>query len=381
MGGHRTSRRERGVVLLLVLWVFMTLGVLALDFSTTMRDDATSAMNLSDETRSYYVAVAGLQRALYENTLYRKKHPGGVVQPKIDQNGAHVGLDTGEDDEDDTPYKADGDWHRGTFGGASFAVLMTGEDGKIPLNINLDEDMGIYTELLHFIVSNLVRGGNQTTGVDKDTDEQINTIVDSILDWRDCDDEARLNGAETKYYSGLKRPYSAKNGFFDSTDELMRVKGVTPDVFFGHDDLPGLADIFSPFPRGEALVINAGQITPEVVRALVPTMSLTDAQDFVAGRKDDPAGTRLWLQQELNTTVPGLGDRVQIVEPKYIRVEARADVDQKRNQAGVIAIVELAGSEQDEPVIHSWLDRAPLRGAGPGEQPAQPAAEPGTGSS
>ena len=44
----RLRTRERGVVLLLVLWVFMTLGVLALDFSQYMRDDATTALNFTD---------------------------------------------------------------------------------------------------------------------------------------------------------------------------------------------------------------------------------------------------------------------------------------------------------------------------------------------
>src|SRR6185436_14049049 len=62
MGRRAVRRRERGVVLVLVLWVFMTLGVLALDFSSYMRDDATATLNLSDETRGYYMALAGLNR-------------------------------------------------------------------------------------------------------------------------------------------------------------------------------------------------------------------------------------------------------------------------------------------------------------------------------
>ena len=41
-------RRQRGIALLLVLWVFMLLGALALDFSEYMRDDAMAAVNLAD---------------------------------------------------------------------------------------------------------------------------------------------------------------------------------------------------------------------------------------------------------------------------------------------------------------------------------------------
>jgi type II secretory pathway component PulK len=173
------------------------------------------------------------------------------------------------------------------------------------------------------------------------------------------------NGAEDDYHLGLSRPHRAKNGFFDSPDELLQVRGVTPDVFYGHDDSPGLVDVFSPYPRGKELVINAAQITPQVVRALVPAMSLADAEDFLAGRNDDPEGIRTFLSQELETAVPGLGTRVQNIEPEFVRVEARADLRQPRNQAAVMAIVQLGNSESELPVVLSWLDRAPLRSDGP----------------
>ena len=66
---HRGRARQRGVALLLVLWVFMILGVLALDFSRYMRDDAMASVNLAEETRGYYLAIAGMQQALYYHML------------------------------------------------------------------------------------------------------------------------------------------------------------------------------------------------------------------------------------------------------------------------------------------------------------------------
>jgi type II secretory pathway component PulK len=59
-------RHERGVALLLVLWVFMVLGVIALDFARYMRDDAMAAINFADEARGYYIALAGMNRALFD---------------------------------------------------------------------------------------------------------------------------------------------------------------------------------------------------------------------------------------------------------------------------------------------------------------------------
>ena len=60
-------------------------------------------------------------------------------------------------------------------------------------------------------------------------------IANSILDWLDPDDEPRTNGAESDYYSGLTPAYRAKNGPLDSLEELLLVKGVTPQLLFGND--------------------------------------------------------------------------------------------------------------------------------------------------
>jgi type II secretory pathway component PulK len=379
----RGRSRQRGVILVLVLWVFMTLGVLALDFSSYMRDDATAALNLSDETRGYYLALAGMNRALYENNRDRHRNPAGVVQRTQDPDDPEADpADIDGDGEPDlTLFQIDGAWHEETFAGGRFAVRLSGEDGKIPLNVDLSGDeLVLYKELVKFVVTNLVRGGNQTTGVDQRTAQNIDEVVDSIIDWRDCDTEAQLNGAEDDYYLGLPRPHRAKNGFFDSPAELLQVRGVTPELFFGHDGLPGLVDVFSPYPRGRELVINAGQITPQVVRALVPGdewLPVEDAQSFLEGRNEAPEDIRTWLVQQLELSVPGLGSRVQILEPEVVRVEARADLREPRSQASVMAIVQM-GNESDLPVILSWLDRAPLAADGPGAPPPDPA---GTGAS
>ena len=60
-------------------------------------------------------------------------------------------------------------------------------------------------------------------------------IIDAILDWLDPDDIARPNGAEREYYSGLSHPYAPKNGPFESVEELLLVKGVTPQLLYGMD--------------------------------------------------------------------------------------------------------------------------------------------------
>jgi len=58
-------------------------------------------------------------------------------------------------------------------------------------------------------------------------------IADAILDWIDKDDDARLNGAEFDYYEPLG--YECKNGPIESLDELLLIRGVTPQMVFGLD--------------------------------------------------------------------------------------------------------------------------------------------------
>ena len=45
----------------------------------------------------------------------------------------------------------------------------------------------------------------------------------------------RAQGAEDDYYMSLPEPYHCKNAHFDSVDELLLVKGVTPQLLYGYD--------------------------------------------------------------------------------------------------------------------------------------------------
>ncbi len=60
-------------------------------------------------------------------------------------------------------------------------------------------------------------------------------VADAILDWMDEDDEPREYGCESDYYQGINPPYYAKNGPLDTVEELLLVRGVTPDLLFGMD--------------------------------------------------------------------------------------------------------------------------------------------------
>lgn len=65
--------------------------------------------------------------------------------------------------------------------------------------------------------------------------DMTDEIAASIVDWIDADNDPHTNGAENDHYSGLSPAYRSKNGPLDSLEELLLVKGVTPELLFGDD--------------------------------------------------------------------------------------------------------------------------------------------------
>lgn len=59
-------------------------------------------------------------------------------------------------------------------------------------------------------------------------------IADALVDWVDPDDVRFPFGAESSgYYYNLTPSYSAKNGRLDSIEELLLVKGISPEIYYG----------------------------------------------------------------------------------------------------------------------------------------------------
>jgi type II secretory pathway component PulK len=60
-------------------------------------------------------------------------------------------------------------------------------------------------------------------------------LAASIIDWRDADEEATENGAESEFYLLQPEPYYCKNAPFETLEELLLVKGSYREILFGLD--------------------------------------------------------------------------------------------------------------------------------------------------
>jgi general secretion pathway protein K len=155
---------------------------------------------------------------------------------------------------------------------------MTDESGKININ-TLTDSSGI---VLNNLLVNL--------GIEKET---ADTIVDSILDWKSPTGLHRMHGADSSYYSSLPNPYKAKNANFDNLEELLLVKGVTPDILYGNVQRPGLIRFMTIY--GNATRININAAAPELLKA-IPFISADAVQKIIVLRSADNTEATAELQ-------------------------------------------------------------------------------------
>lgn len=277
---------ESGIALLLVMWVIIILFVIAAEFSFTMRTELTITKNLKEDTECYYLAIAGVQLAVHEllgqyDNVYRDNKNNLILEDKRKSQIVNENPDTGEkqiEQLDVPPPKRSGI----ALGHGFFSYKIQDEDGKLNLNsvVRVDNRDGSPYQTLRKLLIN--------SGVEPGLDVDI--IMDSILDWRDSNDEHHLNGAEDDWYEsnyeeqGFDYPYQAKNGPFDTVEELLMVRGVTKEILYGSrkaqelfgeeqtdddgKDYRGIMDDLSTFNVGRR--INRNTASGELIEAMFP---------------------------------------------------------------------------------------------------------------
>lgn len=226
------GRFERGIALVLVLWVVTLLTVIAGSFVYGARSTALVAGNLVSIATARALADAGIHRGLYE-----------LVKPATDAER----------------WQANGRTYAFSLDDAEIRVVIRDESAKIDLNTATDA---------------LLKGLLLSAGLDE---EQANQILDAILDWRDPDDLSRPQGAERDRYEAAGLPYIPANAPFQAVDELQRVIGVTPDLY---RKLAGALTVFSELPG-----INSTLASRQVLLAL-PEVTAADVDAYLAQRED-----------------------------------------------------------------------------------------------
>ena len=297
-------RGNRGIALLLILWALALLGTLALGFSFSMRTEAQAARNGIDDTRAYFQARTGVQRAA---VLLSTLPADNVLRMEI----------------------------AGKEGDASYEVRVENESGRVDINLVPEE---VLLEILKI-------GGLP--------EEEAEGVRDAILDWRDPDDTPRPRGAEAPDYAQLPEPVVPRNGKILAVEELRYVKGVTPEFFRRF-----LSRVFTV--HGNSPRVNFLR-APEIVLRSLPGVSPEAAARIVARRGEDPpmnAADLAAMVGEGRMTAQGLAlvSGGQASNVYAITATGRAGT-------GVFHVVrclaEVTGRGEKAVKILRWLDQVP----------------------
>ena len=134
-------------------------------------------------------------------------------------------------------------------------------------------------------------------------DGAARAIIDSLIDWMDTDDGdgEEEYGAESSYYLALDPPYACKNGPVEFIEELLLVKGFTPELLFGTEKQPGLAALLTT--QGNDGKININTADSLLLQALHEDMTKEMVEDMLAFREDknnkDKLASTAWVAEVL----------------------------------------------------------------------------------
>jgi general secretion pathway protein K len=271
---------QRGIALIIVLLMISIIVAVTIQWNRSTRSEIYEAANLSDGIRLRYMA----QSAFY----------AGEAILLMDKN-AFDALTEEWAKTEMLALKSEG-----LFENGSFNLLIEDEGGKIPIN-RLVSGNGYNAPIRDFLLRLL------TGPYFRLSQDQAGKVVDAMKDWIDADDEVTGDGAEGSYYAGLDRPYAAKNAPLDCIEELLMVKGVTRELFYGTGESSGLASCLTVFGDGK---ININTAPKPVLRALSAEMTEDAVERLDHYRRDekndlaDPA----WysrVQGVANLNIPG----------------------------------------------------------------------------
>jgi len=327
----------------MVLWVVTILSVVVLEFCSAMRTEVNIARNFKEEQQLYAIAQGGIQRAIVE-LIYKQDQ-------RIQQIRRTLKLE--EIPAEKREWLTDGRPYLLPFDQNTCEVRIMGEGGKVNINT-------ISQAALRKIIGQMGLEG-----------EAKDTVVDSILDWIDADDLHRINGAENDYYQSLKEPYNAKNGKLDSIEELLLVRGVNVDLFYGKKggkkeegegenkaEGVGLKDIFSIYAPGEQVDINSS--TAAVLRVVLGIPNEV-AQLIVKAREDKKFDNQLDLLQRVPELTPFFAEAGKAIvfqsAVSYYTIESRAKNHDGRSTRGIKVIVKIEARDKGGYKFIQWVDR------------------------
>lgn len=228
------SYKQSGIAIVIVLWMLALLTIIATTYAKTSRSEILTSSHFSHNAQARGIAEAGISLGIYE--LLK---PDSEQTLRKDNTVTEIALD---------------------YGQTKISILE--ETAKIDLNT-------AHSELL----------GGLLYSVAKVEPERVVSLVDAILDWRDRDKLVRPFGAEDSEYIEADLDYAAKDGPFNTIDELLLVMGMDANLF---NKIKPVLTIHSHYPG-----INP-QLAPKDVLLALPGITVEVVDAYIDKRNNDP---------------------------------------------------------------------------------------------
>lgn len=192
----KLPRRQQGMALIIVLWLVVLLSVMAAGHTRNTHTETQLAARQLGLAQARALAEGGIQHAIIE--LLANKSAG---QRPVD--GTIFSISIGDE---------------------QVTLAIRDATGLVDLNA---------------ASADLLTATIRAVGADE---AMQRALADAILDWRDGDNLSHLNGAEDDDYRAAGMPWTARDGAFETIDELKYVLGMPQQVF---DRLAPLLTVYS----------------------------------------------------------------------------------------------------------------------------------------
>jgi general secretion pathway protein K len=243
---------KRGSALLMVLWLTAALSAIGLAVANNVRGETERAGTNVDDVKSYFLARGAIERAALRFQWGLPFYIQGAPAMDLDFPSGIVHVDI-------VPETS-----RLSLNGSRPEDLM-----RLLMALGLPEDMAVDT-------------------------------AGAIVDWRTPD--PLHNSPYDAFYLALSPSFLPRHASFVENEELLLVKGITPDLFYGSSldrTHAGLRDCVSVYGTTGGIDINAAQ--PETMQAV--GLSPVDAANIVRYRTEH----QMITPRQFNEIVQSIG--------------------------------------------------------------------------
>lgn len=194
--------RQKGSVIIIVLWTAVLLTVLVTAMASKVRLSAKTVQHNQDASNGWAQIMEAVNFAEMELMMELMPDPIGEEQERSEDGEIR-----------DTGYRFNGQlFELGYDAAENINVRIYNHGGKINLNRIPRRNMQQIIE-------------QRLGGIDADP-EQVQELLTAWRDWTDLNDLADLNGAEKDYYQELDQPYTPRNNpELDTVEEILHIRG------------------------------------------------------------------------------------------------------------------------------------------------------------